>query len=229
MKRVHMKSAVIAFVVAAATSGAPAIAEAVARFAENADKVDGFHAVGAKSGRDRRAGKLLATNSHGSFPNNVIERAPDSARLKGRGTKFYQDTPCEVALVTAEAFVPADVSSEYVQVPGTTYRDFVGPGIAGPRRGCTEWFTVARRVATGVYQVDFTNAPVLSPLQCSEQLHSLVTLKTTEFSPLIANTLTLCEGNRAIEEIHVYDANGVPRDASFTIVLFSELPAIPFP
>jgi hypothetical protein len=43
--------------------------------AKNADKVDGFHAVGSKASKAKRAGKLVATDKAG--------RVPDSARVGG--------------------------------------------------------------------------------------------------------------------------------------------------
>jgi hypothetical protein len=39
----------------------------------NADKVDGKHAVGARATRAQRAGKLVATNSLGLLPGNIVK------------------------------------------------------------------------------------------------------------------------------------------------------------
>jgi hypothetical protein len=62
--------------------GWPAVARA-AYDAANAHRVDGKHAVGAGASPARRAGKLVATNSNGRLPNNIIGRAPNSARVGG--------------------------------------------------------------------------------------------------------------------------------------------------
>jgi hypothetical protein len=67
---------------AALVIGGPAAARAVYD-ASNAHRVDGKHAVGAGASPARRAGKLVATNRQGRLPNNIIRKAPDSARLGG--------------------------------------------------------------------------------------------------------------------------------------------------
>lgn len=48
------------------------LAHAAVTFAKNSDKVDGKHAVGAGAGKNKRAGKLVATNSAGKLPDSVI-------------------------------------------------------------------------------------------------------------------------------------------------------------
>jgi len=51
----------------------------------NADKVDGFDAVGYGASISARKGKLVATSkSTGRLPNNIIATAPDSAKLGGK-------------------------------------------------------------------------------------------------------------------------------------------------
>jgi hypothetical protein len=55
-----------------------------ATFADNADKVDGFHAVGAGASVTQRKGKLVATSrTTGRLPDNIIAKAPNAARLGG--------------------------------------------------------------------------------------------------------------------------------------------------
>lgn len=81
--RRHATTIVIAMITAAITAGGPALAAAVYD-AVNADKVDGKHAVGAAASPSDRSGKLVATNADGRLPNNIIERAPDAAKLQGR-------------------------------------------------------------------------------------------------------------------------------------------------
>ncbi len=69
---------------------APALASSVASFADNADKVDGKHAVGYGASTAVRKGKLVATSPHsGRLPNNIIARAPDSSRLGGKTAGAY--------------------------------------------------------------------------------------------------------------------------------------------
>lgn len=75
--RVAVISSICAAVIAA-PSGAMAVKVA------NADKVDGKHAVGAGASVTKRAGKLVATNSEGRLPDNIIAQAPDSALFDGQ-------------------------------------------------------------------------------------------------------------------------------------------------
>lgn len=86
--RAHAPVLITAAVVSALTAGGPAIATA-AYDAMNAHKVDGKHAVGAGASVNDRAGKLVATDRSGHLPNNIVKRAPDSARLGGREPSFY--------------------------------------------------------------------------------------------------------------------------------------------
>lgn len=81
--RRHLPTILIAMVTAAITAGGPAIAATIADYATNADMVDKKHAVGAGAKPADRAGKLVATNSVGRLPNNIIAKAPDSSRLGG--------------------------------------------------------------------------------------------------------------------------------------------------
>ena len=52
--------------------------------ATNADKVDGRHAVPASATVAGRRGKLVATDTTGRLPNNIIAKAPDADRVDGR-------------------------------------------------------------------------------------------------------------------------------------------------
>jgi hypothetical protein len=76
----HLPLIVTAVVVAILATAGPVAARA-AFDALNAHKVDGFHAVGAAATPAHRAGKLVATNGTGRLPNNIISKAPNSARL----------------------------------------------------------------------------------------------------------------------------------------------------
>jgi hypothetical protein len=79
----HIALLVVVLVVGLA-GGATAKATFDANNARNADKVDGRHAVGASASTHARKGRLVATNPNsGRLPDNIIGRAPDSARLGG--------------------------------------------------------------------------------------------------------------------------------------------------
>ena len=58
-----------ALTVSVAATGGPALA---GRLAGNADRVDGFHAVGASATLGERAGKLVATDKNGRLPDDVM-------------------------------------------------------------------------------------------------------------------------------------------------------------
>lgn len=73
-----VRTTVVAVVVASLVVAAPAVAVII-----NADKVDGKDAVGAGATRTARAGKLVATNSRGYLPNNILVKAKDSNLLDG--------------------------------------------------------------------------------------------------------------------------------------------------
>jgi len=57
--------------------------------AVNADKVDGRHAVAASTTPAGRAGKLVATNSSGRLPNDIIATAPNAGKLGGQLPDAY--------------------------------------------------------------------------------------------------------------------------------------------
>jgi hypothetical protein len=86
--RAHAPILITAVLVAALTTGGPALATA-AFDAMNAHKVDGKHAVGAKASPSRRAGKLVATGASGYLPNGIIKKARDADRLDGKDSNSY--------------------------------------------------------------------------------------------------------------------------------------------
>lgn len=82
--RRHLVPMLVAFVTAAVIAGGPALAEVIADYARDADKVDGRHAVSAEASVENRKAKLVATDATtGRLPNNIIAVAPDSAKLNG--------------------------------------------------------------------------------------------------------------------------------------------------
>jgi len=81
LSRSDIKLVVVAAVCLGAGVATPAIGAAIVA---NADKVDGFHAVGFGSTVTARKGKLVATSSTtGLLPNNIIKKAPDADKLDG--------------------------------------------------------------------------------------------------------------------------------------------------
>jgi len=84
-----------ALLIAVGTLGGPAMSAVSAVFdAQNADKVDGKHAVGAGASVSTRKGKLVATSATtGRLPNNIIAKAPDAGLLDGfDSTKFLNNS-----------------------------------------------------------------------------------------------------------------------------------------
>ena len=110
--RKHASTILVAAVTAMVTASAPAIAEVVADFAKNADRVDGKHAVGPGTPINERVGKLVAVGNTGRLPNNIIARAPDANLLDGidsAGFVLDGDTIQEaVHAATAEQAINAD-------------------------------------------------------------------------------------------------------------------------
>ncbi len=77
-------AAATAVVTATVITGGPALAASVVAYAKNAGAVDGRHAVANTASVAARRGQLVATGARsGQLPNDIIARAPDSARLQG--------------------------------------------------------------------------------------------------------------------------------------------------
>lgn len=81
-----VKIVVISVAVSSLVVGVPA---AAAVYANNSDKVDGKHAVGAKASTANRAGKLVATDKQGLLPNDIILQAMDSDLLDGLSSDAF--------------------------------------------------------------------------------------------------------------------------------------------
>lgn len=84
--RKHLGTITVALVAAALTAAAPAVGRSVEHVlsAQNADTVDGLHAVPSTATVAARKGKLVATSpTTGRLPNNIIAKAPDASRLDG--------------------------------------------------------------------------------------------------------------------------------------------------
>lgn len=106
MRRIALVLTSMALVVVAAVGAGSAFAPA--RLADaagtvNADKVDGLHAVPARASRSSRAAKLVATNSSGYLPNDIIRKASDADRLDGMDSKaFVQAADLELEVRTVQ-------------------------------------------------------------------------------------------------------------------------------
>jgi len=110
----------------------PAIGSSVASiiYADNADKVDGKHAVGSAATINQRKGKLVATSGQtGLLPNNIIKRAPDSTRLNGYAHSALRSLPLLVQGAGVEG--SASATSQGVTLgsstPGTMRFGFIVP------------------------------------------------------------------------------------------------------
>lgn len=86
----------VAMVTAAVTAAGPTLAASVTE-GLNADQVDGRHAVGPGTSPATRAGKLVATNSQGYLPNNIITKAPDANKLDGLESAAFLRTTAKAA------------------------------------------------------------------------------------------------------------------------------------
>lgn len=105
------------FVTTALAAG-PAMA---AYDALNSDAVDGKDAVSAGAKIAKRAGKLVATDSHGYLPNNIVRRVGNSFRLQGRGRSAFvqhQTDPGELQTgLWAVSGAPGDYGASAVSLP----------------------------------------------------------------------------------------------------------------
>jgi hypothetical protein len=119
--RRHASVALTAAVVCTLFTAGPGLARA-AFDASNADRVDGRHAVGADATSTSRAGKLVATNSGGRLPNNIIATAPNAAKLGGHPGGFYRifGTGSSIAATTINSCGSGAVHSYAVQLTRTS-------------------------------------------------------------------------------------------------------------
>jgi hypothetical protein len=134
----HLPILITAVVVGVVVSGGPVAARATYD-AVNAHKVDGKHAVGAAASTAQRAGKLVATNSAGRLPNNIITKAPDSARLGALPTSAFGSKVLyangvysvgDAAYCPTAAFTPTRPSYALVQVDIDVIGGTGGGGVA---------------------------------------------------------------------------------------------------
>ena len=90
----------------------------------NADKVDGKHAVGYPTKKTRRAGKLVATNSAGKLPSNIVD--PFWGGIQNIPAGFADGTDDGITAITtqlatnANAIAASGSSSTSVSCPAGT-------------------------------------------------------------------------------------------------------------
>jgi hypothetical protein len=216
--REYWRIALVALLAAAAGVTAPATARSVVDYARNADKVDGRHAVGARVSVAERRNKLVATNKKGYLPNNIIRKAPNASRLGGRPSSSYL-TSCDEGVVVAAGTVSEEVDATYTAVDGYQYVRALG--------SCEIQSFDAKRVGPGIYQVRFVNGITCAGEQSpSSRYTTVVTVKSP--LPLFASSETVCDADgRIVEEVRVFDADGAPEDAAFTIALMTHVAALP--
>jgi hypothetical protein len=87
-RRGRLKSAALSAGAVVLLVGTPAVG-AMVYDSMNAHKVDGKHAVAAGASLAQRGGKLVATDTAGRLPNNIIKKAPNAAKLGGAPASAY--------------------------------------------------------------------------------------------------------------------------------------------
>lgn len=213
----HTTTIVIATVTAALTAGGPALARTFADFARNAGKVDGRHAVGAHATPDERARKLVATNRKGFLPNDVIRKARDSKALGGVNAARYA-TECDPGTLGGFATVSAaaDFPSDWTDIGGHVFIHTIGPF----SERCELERVRARRLATGVYEIDVTGSIRI----CF--INDIAVVVTPQgATPAFATHETVCYNDQAsgpVDDIlairvSLWDAGGQAIDAPFDV------------
>jgi hypothetical protein len=153
-----LRVAVVAVAAASLVVAAPKVVDTVA----NADKVDGKHAVGAGASLNQRAGKLVATNSQGRLPDNIIKRVPKAVPgqvLKGEwgawggGAGSYVETSVPFGQTLPVAIPGARFT---VLNNGETTTECPGPGRVVPR-GWLCVYTVTQGNVSGLNGYNATN------------------------------------------------------------------------
>lgn len=195
----------------AALVGGPAVARVIADYARNAERVDGFSAVG--FGSEHRAGKVVATDDRGRLPDNIIRHAPDAARLGGRAARAYQ---LKCSTTGGYASVPANLGTDWRTIEGYGLTVITG-GVPASRRVCAASEAKARRTGVGVVEVALIDDALCPPWP--EQPAAAVSV--SDARALIA-TVTPGGCDEELGPIYVirtFDAEGVPTDAPATILL----------
>ena len=116
--RKNLHVLVIALVVGMVVAAGPVTAAIYD--AMNAHKVDGKHAVGAGASSSRRADNLVATDSSGRLPNNIIRKAPDANRLDGKDSSAFVGRAGIFEVPYFGPWLPGDPSSTPASASATS-------------------------------------------------------------------------------------------------------------
>ncbi len=230
-RRARPMSVVLVLVVTASFSAVvmPDVASSVIRYAKNADRVDGFHAVGA--GAQRQARRLVATNRSGHLPEAIVAHAQNARRLGGYPHDRYVTT-CERGSVAGYAHVDAGVGADWTEVTGYgTMFAAGGPPPAGDapaNEECTFSPASARRVAPGTYQVALSDD--VAGCGDFDVAEPAAVITVNDARALFASYEGACDEEKGIiETVRIFDNGGVPTDAAFTITILAPPRVIPLP
>lgn len=215
MTRENLKLLVVAVACLLVAWTGPSVAHGVhAKFAHNADKVDGKHAVGAGAGLTKAKGKLVAHNGQGQLPARFIPTVRNSDKVDGLDAG---------SLVT---------ETEYDKRPGTR---LLAAGVVradGTKDGASDLgaWTVAKGLNTGHYQVFFNNTTLCR----NGGLTTPVVLATTLGNPARQTDVGLLScsplnGNVGVT-IRTRDDTGALVDGSFSFTIFgrgTNTPSVP--
>lgn len=207
----------------------PTAARTIADYARDSNRVDGFHAVGPKS--DAFSRRLVATDRDGHLPEAIVEHAQNARKLGGFPVDRYVTT-CERGSIGGYAQVPLDVGVEWTVVPGYGSTFAAGgptppPGEPGYEQ-CTFSPPEARRLSSGTYEVALSN----DAAYCNDSYFPVpaVVVTVNDPGPLFASYEGRCDEERGITElVRIFDPNGVPTDAAFTISILASPRTIPIP
>ena len=169
--RKHLSTMAVAAATTLLVAGAPAMADAIASFARNADKVDGKHAVGAGAPLAKRKGKLVATSPRtGRLPNGIIAKAPNAARLDGKPASRFalKGTLASPGSVNQAGNpvhwgkligVPTAFADEADNSGPAGYAHVAGNGTLLPESGGIVTANVVVGTSAGIYCFDLTRSP----------------------------------------------------------------------
>jgi len=208
---------------------APTAARTIADYARDSNRVDGLHAVAADS--DKLSRRLVATDREGHLPESIVEHAQNSRKLGGYAVERYVTT-CERGSIAGYAQVDGTVGSEWTEMPG--YGSTFGTGGPTPPQGepvyefCEFSTPLARRIATGTYEVALSN--VHAYCADSWEPEPAVVVTVNDARPLFASYEGACDPEKGITEVvRIFDVDGAPVDADFTITILASPRTIPIP
>lgn len=200
----------LALTISVAGVGGPVVAAAFD--ARNADKVDGRHAVVAKAKPAQRKGKVLAAHPRtGRLPNNIIERAPDAAKLGGQPPATYLDryTKAEVDAMPAS----------YVMGYGTvTAEGVLRPASYAPGVRITKSDGIG---SDGYYGVVLRG---YDPGCTKSRLPMLMATAVYGHVAISQPSGTACGSGDVVMTVVTRDATGAAKDSAFTFALFAPGP-----